>query len=158
MNWEHFTTILIIFKADVNWSLVPLHVWTRQTWGWRSILDVNVLLKILKTTCLNVFMCYSRGESQEGDPASSQPLEITYLEKVLDPRLCLFGFFLRALYARLSWPRWVSRCFKELICIVSCLEFLSNLKFSSECNNRYGWFHCTSWDFREQNWNEMITR
>lgn len=34
----------------------------------RSILDVNVLLNTLKTTCLNVFMCYSRGESREGDP------------------------------------------------------------------------------------------
>lgn len=34
----------------------------------RSILDVNVLLNILKTTYLNVFMCYSRGESREGDP------------------------------------------------------------------------------------------
>lgn len=30
---------------------------------------------------------------EKATPASSQPLEITYLEKVLDPHLCLFGFF-----------------------------------------------------------------
>lgn len=136
MNWEHFTTILIIFKADVNWSLVPLHVWTRQTWGWRSILDVNVLLNILKTTCLNVFMCYSRGESREGDPRLFPTIRNHLSWKGFGSApvfvwVFLFCFFKwRALYARLSWPRWNSRCFKELICIVSCLEFLSNLKFS----------------------------
>lgn len=41
-------------------------------------------------------MCLSaiQGERVEkATLASSQPLEITYLEKVLDPRLCLFEFF-----------------------------------------------------------------
>lgn len=39
-------------------------------------------------------LCAIQGERVEkATPASSQPLEITYLEKVLDPRLCLFGFF-----------------------------------------------------------------
>lgn len=39
-------------------------------------------------------LCAIQGERVEkATPASSQPLEITYLEKVLDPRLCSFGFF-----------------------------------------------------------------
>lgn len=39
-------------------------------------------------------LCAIQGERvKKATPASSQPLEITYLEKVLDPHLCLFGFF-----------------------------------------------------------------